>query len=555
MQWPRVKRTSPPRPASIDGASWIREGRKHWQQGAFSQAMDCAQRALHEGASQLDVYGLLGDSLLGLRQFEAAFEAYASALALAPTNVYLRFLCGETSFHLERYAEAVAYLHDLAPGDNLALALEHAMTLGRAQQKLGMTEQAELNLLKAYMLQPDSEDAVCNLAALYEEGGRHSLALPFLESAIRQHPASVRLHFNLGCDLLECGQVDRGIEALRHTLESAPLHIKAHQNLALALLLKGELKTGWEHYAWRFNRHDAEGGQNDWTPHTPKLPADLNARTVRITGEQGIGDELFFMRYLPALRARGARVVYRVCNAKLEPLLRYVGSSPLIDMLDTGNTAADFSLAAGDLPFALGEPLNRLCPEPLTITVDAAKARDWQTRFARLRPNRVRLGVAWRAGTAPAQRSNSQNRWLSKAMPLDALLDVLAPLPVDLVVLQRQPHRDEMEYIERRVGTERMVDASPYDNDLVDLVALLSMLDGLVGVSNTNVHLAAGLGKPLHTLVPVPHEFRWYEEGQSSPWFPTAAVYRQAPGGDWQPAMAQLRSDLLGRYGTTPIDF
>lgn len=550
MHLPGTTHPVQPNSASIDGATWVHRGREHWQQGDLAQAVDCANQALLQGASPLDAYGLLGDSLLGLRQFEPAFHAYASALALAPANVNLRFLCGETLFHLERYADVVTCLQDLIPGNNQALAVEHAMTLGRAQQKLGMTEQAELNLLKAYMLQPGSEDAAHNLAALYEEGGRHYLALPFLEAAIRQHPASVRLHYNLGCDLLECGQIDRGIETLRHTLELAPLHIKAHQNIALAFLLRGDLKTGWEHYAWRFNRHAAEGGQADWNPLTPTLPADLNGRTVRITGEQGIGDELFFMRYLPALRARGARVAYRLCNVKLQSLLQYLEPAGLIDDSDSRDMPADITLAAGDLPFALGEPYIQLCPEPLKIRVNAARVEDWQTRFALLRRTRMRLGITWRAGTAPPQRPDTQNRWLSKTMPLDALMAVLAPLPVDLVVLQRQPQREEMAYIEQCVGAERLLDASRHDSDLVDLVALLSLLDGLVGVSNTNVHLAAGLGKSIDTLVPLPYEFRWHAQGETTPWFPDARVYRQQPDGDWQTALAQLQSNLLSRCGT-----
>ncbi|MBC7916705.1 MAG: tetratricopeptide repeat protein [Rhodoferax sp.] len=552
MKPPRAKHQVPPRPADDAGDLWVRQGREYWQQGALAQAVDCAQKALQHGASPLDAYGLLGDSLLGLRQFEPALHAYESALALAPTNIYLRFLCGEALFHLERYADVIACLTDLDPCNNQGLAVERAMTLGRAQQKLGMTEQAELHLLKAYMLQPGNEDAVCNLAGLYEESGRHALALPFLEPAVRQHPTSVRLHYNLGSDLSECGQTARSIDVLSRTLELAPHHIKAHQNLALALLLHGELKTGWPHYAWRFNRHAAEGGQADWIPQTPQLPNDLSGLMVRILGEQGIGDELFFMRYLPALRARGARVLYRLCNAKLQGLLPYLESTDLIDSLDTGDTTADVSLLAGDLPFALGEPQIHRYPAPLKIHADAAQVHNWKTRFPLLRRDRMRLGITWRAGTAPALQLSDQHRWLSKTMPLDALLDVLAPLPVDLVVLQRNPRAEELQTIEQRVGAERLLDASRHDNDLVELVALLSQLDGLVGVSNTNVHLAAGLGKSIDTLVPVPYEFRWHAQGLSSPWFPAAAVYRQQLNGDWRPAMTQLQTQLLCRYNTPP---
>lgn len=469
-------------------------------------------------------YAERGHSLLAQRQFAPAFEAYAIALSLQPDNPHLRFLCGEALFHLERYADVVACLQDLDTGKDTNLALEHAMTLGLAQQRLGLSTQAELNLLKAYMLRPDSEEAACNLASLYDALHQHALALPFLEPALQHHPHSERLHYLLGCALLQCGRRSEGQAALRRCLELAPGHRQAHQNLALAALLDGDLPTGWTHYAWRSNRDAALGAA------VPALAADLAGQTVQVVGEQGIGDELFFMRYLPLLQARGARIQYRVCNAKLQPLLAHLE----IQDLDHAGAAAT-TLWAGDLPQALGD---YGYPPPLRFRQDKLPRAAWQ---ARMGGRRRRLGLTWRAGTA-ATRQTGPHQWLSKAVPLDALLDVLAPLPVDVVVLQRQPLAEELEGIVQRLGQDRVLDASAHDSDLVDLLALLSQLDGLVGVSNTNVHLAAGLGLALHTLVPCPYEFRWGAEGASSPWFPGSAVYRQSGDGDWSAALAQLQA-------------
>lgn len=509
--------------------------------------------ALRQGASDRDAYGLLGDSLMGLRQFEPAFEAYHQALALDSANASLRFLCGEALFHCGRYEAVLHYLNDLDPGDNPALQVEHAMTLGRAQHKLGMVEPAELNLLKAFLLQPDNEDAVCNLTALLELEGRHAMALQFLEPAAQKHPTSVRLHYNLGTNLIESGHTVRGIACMRDTLQLAPQHIHAHQNLALALLAQGELAEGWFHYGWRFNRHAAEGGHADWVPQTPTLPQDLTGHTVHVLGEQGIGDELFFMRYLPALQARGAALHYQPCNSKLRPLLAHLEHAfPLVDQATPG-TPADTVVLAGDLPHALGALTESPYPAPLAFRVDATQALRWRSRSPLLTQPRPRLGIAWRAGTARSpQPDHQQQRNLFKSIPLDALLDVLAPLPVDLVILQRQASPEELAYATHRVGADRLLDASAHDNDLPDLLALLSLLDGLVGVSNTNVHLAVGLDKPLYTLVPVPYEFRWQTQGDTSPWFPSAKVYRQALDGSWDAPLAQLQVDLLRRFAQDP---
>ena len=74
------------------------------------------------------------------------------------------------------------------------------------------------------------------------------------------------------------------------------------------------------------------------------------------------------------------------------------------------------------------------------------------------------------------------------------------------------------------------------------MAAVLSLIDEYVGVSNTNMHIRAGLGKTARVLVPFPPEFRWMNAGSESPWFPGFRIYRQPPGRDWRPVL-----DALGK--------
>ena len=133
---------------------------------------------------------------------------------------------------------------------------------------------------------------------------------------------------------------------------------------------------------------------------------------------------------------------------------------------------------------------------------------------------------------------------MSKQVPLQHLLDILQPIDVDVVILQRNPSDEELTAIAQALGPARCLDASMLDQDLCELLALLNALDGLVGVSNTNVHLMASLGKGGHILVPYPAEYRWQELGTRSPWLPHFSVGRQTAEGDWSPALAQLQGEL-----------
>jgi hypothetical protein len=78
------------------------------------------------------------------------------------------------------------------------------------------------------------------------------------------------------------------------------------------------------------------------------------------------------------------------------------------------------------------------------------------------------------------------------------------------------------------------------NDDLEDALALLDVLDDYVGVSNTNTHLRAALGKTAQVLVPFPPEWRWGTAGDESPWFPGFRVLRQTPQRTWDAALAGL---------------
>lgn len=488
-------------------------------------------------------YALVGDRHYAQGQFAQALDAYAQALEVQPHNVYWRFLAGESLFHLGRYDDVVAVLHDLNPGADATLAIEHALTLGRALQQIGHHTAAEMQLTKAFMLAPGHEEAAYNLAVFYEQTGLPEQAIALLQVATQQLPQSVRLHHNLGTLLAHRSQTKAAQAALETTLALAPKRQGTHHNLAMVLLRQGLLATGWAHYAWRFNRHAFEGAPAEWEPRTQPLPADLRGQTVQVLGEQGIGDELFFMRYLPTLQARGARVGYRLCNTKLASLR---DQSTLAAWLSGEHAEpAQHTLLAGDLPLALGE---HTYPAAVALQADTSTRQRLVAQHPLLGHTRPRLGLAWRAGTQMQYANFSTQRWLEKAVPLGPLLDLLAPLEVDVVILQRGLLPEELAEVYTRLGAERMLDASACDEDLDELLALLSCLDGLLGVSNTNVHLAAGLGLGGDVLVPAPAEFRWQEQGSPSPWFPGFAVHRQVPGVGWQAAMASLAASLKARY-------
>jgi hypothetical protein len=115
--------------------------------------------------------------------------------------------------------------------------------------------------------------------------------------------------------------------------------------------------------------------------------------------------------------------------------------------------------------------------------------------------------------------------------------------------VQRQPGAGEREQLAAALGA-LVRDFSAANDDLEEMLALMSLVDGYIGVSNANVYLRGGAGRAMQVLVPYPPEWRWMLEGARSPWFPAAGVHRQRPDGDWSAAMRSLREAVTSRAGT-----
>ncbi|HET8534662.1 MAG TPA: hypothetical protein VFL74_03850, partial [Sphingomicrobium sp.] len=171
---------------------------------------------------------------------------------------------------------------------------------------------------------------------------------------------------------------------------------------------------------------------------------------------------------------------------------------------------------------------------PLPLRPDPALCRNMGAQLAAFGPAPY-VALTWRAGI-------QDGKSLSKMIPLDALAASFRGMRATLVSVQRGPASGETEELARSIGRP-VHDLSGLNGDLARMMALLALVDDYVGVSNTNMHLRAGLGLPARVLIPHPPEFRWLAAGDRSPWFPAFRLYRATASG-WGDAIVRLAADL-----------
>jgi len=374
------------------------------------------------------------------------------------------------------------------------------INLAMALRKLGESEASARELERARGDAANDAEALTTLAMIAGQAGESAQAIALFEQAIALDPAWPRPRGLLGAELLREGRIERG----------------------------------WKEYLYRPARATQMYAAIARGTYPPALPADLRGRRFALLGEQGLGDVLFFLRYAKPLADAGARFHVHA-DPRLEPLLRRV--LPIDDWLPAPQPPAGAEpIWMGDLPL-VARPLAGDVAPTLRIAPLAERVERMRSRLPAT--GRRRIGLAWKAGTPPGEGPAAQ-QLLSKDVPVESLAHAFAGREVDCIVLQRHP---QAQALERFAAVASMHDFSAVNDDLEDMLALLSLLDDYAGVSSTNVHLLAAAGGGGHILVPHPAEWRWQLAG-ASPWFPQFSVHRQGRDGDWSGALRSLQGEL-----------
>jgi Flp pilus assembly protein TadD len=480
----RVIALQPANHAAWNGLAWA-----CLRSGQSDHALEHALRAHAMSRRNVDYLNTLGAAYGETGQLELAESVFRKALKLKP-----------------------AHPDTLV---NLAKALEKREQLPEA---LRIYE-------RALAIAPQFPKLAANLALLYRQTGNSTRARSLLEAAKNTMDAQ---DFTMGmaeCDV-EAGDLARALDRLGQAVADHPDWMLARNSLAHQLLSAGQWREGWRQYLWRNFAASPNAGQ--------ALPLRLDGQRILLQREQGIGDVLFFLRFVPALRARGA-LVGLDCEAKLHPLLSGSG-------LLGASAGFDRKFAIGDLP-ALLESDDTPAAWPLVVSDEEKRAA--RERLAALGRGPT-LAVTWRAGTdtARAREFGEERISLTKSLPPQALGAALRGWPGTVVLLQRGARAGEAAEFAAALQAPAH-DLSALGEDLRALLAVLAVVDDYVTVSNTNVHLLAGLNRTARVLVPRPQEWRWMHAGDASPWFPGFKIYRQPPSRGWEQPLLNLRKDLF----------
>lgn len=459
---------------------------------------------------------------------------YAEALALAGQLVDIRpsaatsVLLAQELHFCDRSAEALRVLSEVLaadPRNTDALRGRGLIQLhvGRAQEALDAYEQV-------LALAGETPAGLANRAAALQRLGRPDAALRDLDRALRLAPTDHRVLVNRVSVLIDQLRLQEARACALEALRLHPASAELHSNLSMAHLLLGELESGWAEREWRWRVGDRAAQAAPWAG--PRWTGeDLAGRTIVLFAEQGFGDSIQFVRYVPQMARRAGTVLLSVPN-ELEGLLQDL--APNCRVLRAGEPLPPFDLQCPlmSVPGVVGTTLATIPAPARYLCADPARVQAWAKRLDDGSGRRT-VGLVWSGNPAHV---NDHNR----SLPLQALRG-LAATSCRFVSLQPQVRDSDQAAYAAWPGLLRFGEEV---RDFADTAALVEALDVVVTVDTSVAHLAGALGRPAWLLLPYAPDWRWLTDREDSPWYPTARLFRQPAPGQWDAVVEDVRRAL-----------
>jgi tetratricopeptide (TPR) repeat protein len=526
---------SPPPAATPTGAEISRlntAARAKFSTKDYAAALEPLARILQLDPISPAAHGNLAVAFWRMRRTARAEALCRRAIALDPNYVPAHRLLAELLRERNDLAPALASYERL-----LALEPDNAIAhnnLGLLLRKAKRFDEAREAFARARALRPDDPAIKFNQLTILPNDSGLADAIDCCREALDQQPDNADVVTNLSVSLQFAGRYQEAVEYAERAVIINPEHCQARFNLSLLLLLRGEYPRGWREYEQRWRLPDVKMPkylQPMWAGEP------LDGRTILLQSEQGLGDTIQCLRYVPMVLARGGRVVLRLERVLVRLAASLAGK---VIITPTNARVPEFDLWCPllSLPRVFDTRVDSI---PATVPYLGARnaiAQRWRRRLAGL-PG-LKVGLVW-AGSANHINDARRSIDLAYVKPL------LATPGVTFVSLQIGPRAAEI----ATLPSDTLHDVSAELTDFAETAGAIRNLDLVIAVDTSAVHLAGALGQPVWVMLPFSPDWRWLLERDDSPWYPSTRLYRQQAPADWDDVVARVAADLAALASDT----
>ena len=452
------------------------------------EALGVANEIVKKFPNEYEAYLNLGNLFASWRLFQKAVEPYRRAIVLAPDKTQAYNNLGVVYKELGRNEEALfAYqkVLELNPNDSAALN-----NLGNLRRNMGDTTGAIADLKRSITLNPNYADAYSNLGAIYKENKEFDRAMFYYQKALALNPE----------------------------------HTNAQFDIALMELSKGHYESGWSGYEYRLKMNELLAKTDVYT--SPLWRGEsLQNKTIILQTEQGFGDTIMFIRYAPYFRELGAKIIVRT-RLELVALFRSIQEVDEIICEEDPLPEHDFYLPLLSCPQRFKTVLQTI-PRKFPYLGSPKNGLSLERKS-------LHVGITWSG--SPTNRGH-KDRYVGLKI-LSQLFDI------DHISWYSLQIGEDSHEIQSFNLHDTIIDKTELLTDFAQTAAFIEALDLVISVDTSVAHLSGALNKKTFVLLSKPAEWRWMQEGETTPWYESLLLFRQEIRGDWQKPILQIKEKL-----------
>ncbi len=501
------------------------------------QAIVAFRQAIKLQPNFAQAYFNMGNALRAADDWPGAAAAYKKTIQHNPVYAEAYNNLAHTLVHEKEYDEALSMAKkavEIAPnyGDGwltLCNVAEHVKDYPLA------VKAGEYNI----KLQPDNHRAWFGYGIALNRVDRHEEALAMYKRSLELNPERADIWDNLAQTYQSLNRLEEGEATFRKVIEVAGQVIpdedqrevdeseygNRHWHLALMELLRGKYAQGFARYRSRFKNVEGLTRPNFSRPLWKG--EDINGKTILITDEQGFGDTLMLARYLPLVKARGAKIIFSL-HPVLKPLFEGSEYIDTIIIHGEGVPAYDMYASVFDLPYHFKTTYATI---PANVPYLPKLAPTADTQLAKT--DKPKVGVVW--GGNPLHKNDSR-----RSVPLTLFAELFKNEKLQFFSLNRDVKPGDVDLL----AQYPVVDLAPRLKTFADGARFIDQMDLVLTVDTATAHLAGGLGNKTWTLLPFAPDWRWLIDREDTGWYPTMRLFRQKEIGNWADVIKRVARAL-----------
>ncbi len=402
--------------------------------------------------------------------------------------------------------------------------------LGVIVHQLGKHEEAIAYISKAIKLNPNNAIYYNNLAMVYDSLNREEESTKNFKRALEidsNHTNAHLAYYNLGVCYADKGDITSALEYYDKAIELNRNFYDARWNRGLLLLTSGRFEEGWREYECRFKKKSPTDSRVFDKPQWDG--SSLKGRRILILSEQGLGDSIQFMRYIPLVKDKVGYVIYE-CKKELRRLFDdFPGIDEIVEKEKNTipNVKFDTYTYLMSLPGIFNTSLDNIPNKIPYLKANPGLAKNFKLEFNN---DNFKVGIVW-AGNPEQDNDKNRSTTFEKFKALKNIQGI------QLYSLQKGE-------AEKQLDDSAIINMADKINDFADTAAIIENLDLVISVDTSVAHLAGAMGKPVWTLLTFMPDWRWLLDRNDSPWYPNMKLFRQQKLGDWDSMFDEVSEEL-----------